>query len=208
MSANQFFILLFSFACLVGLIPGCQNGGADESSTSSPESSFQTMSEAIREQDWPNAFACMDEPAQTTMLGSVMIGLYMAATEESVFQNDSAKKEEFLALLASLKLDTEDVLANWGNPEVDQQRAIESTLANCEDQGMAMSRVIEFGRQHFPMLVGDNSPLGMLAHGTLGDVVTNGDSATGRLLVGQETDNGLPVSFVKQNGKWLFSRPD
>ena len=165
------------------------------------------MSRAIRFNDWETAFEYIDQPSQITMLGAVMIGMYRASVEESVMNNDSTKRDAYFDLLKSINVDVDYVKQNWGNSAVDQLEAIKIALADITNRGDVMNQVMDFGMENFLELVGDRSPIGLLANGSIKDVKIEGDAATAKLIVNSYDREGLPVNFVRIGGDWFFSQP-
>lgn len=191
-----FFVCLISCVCFLF---GCRSGTKTEQK-STPELCFQKLSSAVEAGDWEAAFQQMDEGSQQLMLGSVMLGAYMSSVEYSVSQSDPSKRDELYELLEGQGVDVDFIKKNWGNSQVDQKGALLDAVKPIQNRGATMKTLVGYLEQHFPVLVSDSSPIGVLANSKLGEVTVEGDRASGQM------ENGMGVGFVKIDGKWYFSQ--
>ncbi len=191
-------------AAVVLAAAGCGSGGKH----ATPEAAFDAMKAAAAKSDWKGVAGCMTAESQELLVGGMaMAGQFFA-------MGDKAKGEEFNALLKKHGIDMEkemkDISAKGqGAKDPDaakksMQGSLQAVGAKVKDKPAAIAEIMQWMEKNSDKKGGN--PMNEKLAGTLKDMKTTGDTATGKVVTKGKDGKDMegPINFKKISGSWLI----
>jgi hypothetical protein len=188
----------FALCALLALCSGCggkQEGepGAPEASQT-PEAAFAAFQDAAEEKDWKAVAELLTPESQQSLAGAMIF----AASLVAAFEEE--KGEEIEELLAKHGLDPD---VTEGPDEMDAtslDEALKAIAGPIANKPAFIADMIGWLDEN-----AEESGLGDIASGKLGDVTISGDTASATIT---DDEGPNPIEFRRLNGRWLIHVPE
>ena len=178
-------VILFLALISVAMV-GCSGSAGG----SSPEDVFAKFKKATENDDYKGAFNCLEESTQNGMVAGMVImsGFMVMGDDDAKKKMDEVMKKHKLNDLDEKEME---------KFKDDQKAAMDFVASKVKDKAQFFADVMSVASK--AKNAGDNS---FAIKGELKDVKTDGDKATGKIVVKDGKEE--PISFVKVDGRWLI----